>query len=114
MSREVIRSFSSGIGRVGPVIENDVLPVAIALDGILLTTSPSPDVEPYHSRQVAVLPPEDWAARINLTKPEKELLRPLPEGSLEVHPSAREATETQDGYAATTRPTAGAPKADVK
>jgi putative SOS response-associated peptidase YedK len=49
-----------------------------------LTTSPGPDVEPYHSRQVVVLRPEDWAAWIYLTKPEKELLRPLPEGSLEV------------------------------
>ena len=41
-------------------------------------------MEPYHSRQVVVLPPEDWAARIYLTKPEKDLLRPLPKGSLNV------------------------------
>ena len=50
----------------------------------MLTTSPGPDIEPYHSRQVVVLPREDWAAWIYLTKPEKELLRPLPEGSLDV------------------------------
>jgi putative SOS response-associated peptidase YedK len=50
----------------------------------MLTTSPGPDVEPYHSRQVVVLQPQDWAAWIYLTKPEKELLRPLPEGSLHV------------------------------
>ncbi len=50
----------------------------------MLTTSPGPDVEPYHSRQVVVLPPKDWAAWIYLTKPESELLRPLPEGSLTV------------------------------
>jgi putative SOS response-associated peptidase YedK len=50
----------------------------------MLTTSPGPDVEPYHSRQVVVLRPEDWAAWIYLTKPENELLRPLPEGSLHV------------------------------
>jgi putative SOS response-associated peptidase YedK len=50
----------------------------------MLTTSPGLDVEPYHSRQVVVLPPEDWAAWIYLTKPENELLRPLPEGSLDV------------------------------
>lgn len=30
------------------------------------------------------LRPEDWAAWLYLTKPESELLRPLPEGSLEV------------------------------
>ena len=50
----------------------------------MLTTAPSADVEPYHDRQVAVLPPEDWAAWLYLTKPEAELLRPLAEGSLEV------------------------------
>lgn len=50
----------------------------------MLTTSPGPDVEPYHSRQVVVLPPQHWSAWIYLTKPESELLRPLPEGSLQV------------------------------
>jgi putative SOS response-associated peptidase YedK len=50
----------------------------------MLTTAPGPDVEPYHDRQVVVLPPEDWAAWLYLTKPEAELLRPLPAGSLEV------------------------------
>ena len=50
----------------------------------MLTTAPSADVAPYHDRQVAVLRPEDWAAWLYLTKTEAELLRPLPEGSLEV------------------------------
>jgi putative SOS response-associated peptidase YedK len=50
----------------------------------MLTTSPGPDVESYHSRQVVVLRPEDWAARIYLTRPEKDLLHPLPQGSLDV------------------------------
>ena len=50
----------------------------------MLTTAPSADVAPYHDRQVAVLRPEDWAAWLYLTRPETELLRPLPEGSLEV------------------------------
>ncbi len=50
----------------------------------MLTTSPGPDVEPYHSRQIVVLRPKDWAAWIYLTKPETELLRPLPQGSLDV------------------------------
>ena len=58
----------------------------------MLATSPGPDVEPYHSRQVVVLQPEDWAAWIYLTKPEKELLRPLPEGSLDVE-TVREASD---------------------
>jgi putative SOS response-associated peptidase YedK len=50
----------------------------------MLTTAPSADVASYHDRQVAVLRPEDWAAWLYLTKPEAELLRPLPKGSLEV------------------------------
>jgi putative SOS response-associated peptidase YedK len=37
-----------------------------------------------HNRQVVVLQPENWAAWINLTKPEADLLRPLPAGSLSV------------------------------
>lgn len=50
----------------------------------MLTTEPGPDVEPYHNRQIVVLRPEDWTAWIDLTKPEAELLRPLPERSLHV------------------------------
>jgi putative SOS response-associated peptidase YedK len=50
----------------------------------MLATAPSADVAPYHDRQVAVLRPHDWAAWLYLTKPEAELLRPLPDGSLEV------------------------------
>jgi putative SOS response-associated peptidase YedK len=50
----------------------------------MLTTAPSADVAPYHDRQVAVLRPGDWAAWLYLMKPEAELLRPLPKGSLEV------------------------------
>ena len=60
-----------------------------AIDGAecftMLTTAPGPDVAPYHDRQVAVLPPENWRAWLDLTRPEAELLRPLPPGSLEVN-----------------------------
>ena len=50
----------------------------------MLTIEPGPDVEPYHNRQVVVLLPQDWASWIYLAKPEAELLKPLPAGSLEV------------------------------
>lgn len=50
----------------------------------MLTTDPSPDVAPYHDRQIVVLRPTDWAHWIYLTKTEAELLCPLPEGSLTV------------------------------
>lgn len=48
----------------------------------LLTTAPGPDVAPIHDRQVVILERADWAAWLNLSKPESELLRPLPAGSL--------------------------------
>ncbi len=50
----------------------------------ILTTAPGEDVAPIHDRQVVVLRPEDWAAWLHLSRPEKELLRPLPGGSLAV------------------------------
>ena len=50
----------------------------------MLTTEPGPDIQPYHDRQVVVLKPEDWAAWLFFTRPETELLKPLPAGSLTV------------------------------
>jgi putative SOS response-associated peptidase YedK len=50
----------------------------------MLTTEPGPDIAPYHDRQVCVLAPLEWAHWLFLTKPEADLLRPLPAGSLEV------------------------------
>ena len=50
----------------------------------MLTTDPGPDVAPYHNRQIVVLRPQDWSAWIDLTRPESELLQPLPAGALSV------------------------------
>ncbi|HEY0111550.1 MAG TPA: SOS response-associated peptidase [Allosphingosinicella sp.] len=50
----------------------------------MLTTEPGPDVAPYHNRQVAVLTHRDWARWLDPTVPARELLKPLPAGSLEV------------------------------
>lgn len=50
----------------------------------LLTTAPGADIAPYHDRQVCVLRPDEWTAWLYLTRPEAELLRPLPAGSLDV------------------------------
>ncbi len=48
----------------------------------LLTTAPGPDVAPIHDRQMVVLERADWAAWLDLLRPEAELLKPLPAGSL--------------------------------
>jgi putative SOS response-associated peptidase YedK len=57
-----------------------------AIDGaacfIMLTTGPGEDVAPHHDRQVVVLQREDWGAWLDLDRPEADLLRPLPTGSL--------------------------------
>jgi putative SOS response-associated peptidase YedK len=50
----------------------------------LLTTAPGPDVAPIHDRQMVVLERADWAAWLDLLRPEAELLKPLPPGSLQV------------------------------
>ena len=50
----------------------------------MLTTGPGSDMAPIHNRQIVVLRPEDWSAWIDLSRPESELLRPLPGGSLGV------------------------------
>jgi hypothetical protein len=50
----------------------------------ILTTEPESDVAPIHDRQVVVLERADWLPWLDLTKPEPELLRPLPAGSLTV------------------------------
>jgi putative SOS response-associated peptidase YedK len=63
----------------------------------MLTTEPGPDVAPIHNRQVAVLRPQDWKAWIYLERPESELLRPLPVGSLDVQIVRR--GKTDDGLA---------------
>ena len=50
----------------------------------LLTTAPGPDMASIHDRQMIVLERDDWAALLDLTKPEAALLRPLPAGALRV------------------------------
>lgn len=62
-----------------PAID-DVTPASFTL----LTTAPGPDVAPIHDRQMVILDRSDWKAWLDLTRPEAELLQPLPAGSLAV------------------------------
>jgi SOS response associated peptidase (SRAP) len=50
----------------------------------LLTTEPGPDVAPIHDQQMVVLDSADWLAWFDLARPESDLMRPLPGGSLAV------------------------------
>lgn len=49
----------------------------------MLTTEPGPDIAPCHDRQIVLLRPEEGAAWLKLQKPQDELLRALPAGSLD-------------------------------
>jgi putative SOS response-associated peptidase YedK len=55
----------------------------------LLTTTPGPDVLPYHGRQVALLRPEQWRAWLDHSASARELLGPSPAGTLAVTPAPR-------------------------
>lgn len=50
----------------------------------MLTCPPAPDVAPYHDRSIVLLPPVEWARWLDPAVPARELLKPLPAGSLEV------------------------------
>lgn len=50
----------------------------------MLTREPGPDIAPYHHRQIAVLPPEAFSRWLDPAAPARELLQPLPAGSLRV------------------------------
>jgi putative SOS response-associated peptidase YedK len=56
----------------------------------MLTTEPGPDVAPYHNRQIAVLPADGWKAWLNPQVPARDLLKPLPPGTLHVQLAPRE------------------------
>jgi hypothetical protein len=50
----------------------------------LLRPIPAPTWCRIHNRQMVVLDRSDWLAWLDLTRPEQEVLRPLPAGSLAV------------------------------
>ena len=50
----------------------------------MLTAPPGPDIAPYHDRQVVVLGKEDWGRWLDPTIRARDVLKPLPAGSLEV------------------------------
>ena len=58
--------------------------VIVSVCRCMLTTTPGPDVAPYHDRQIVLLEPGRAMEWLDLTTPEAELLRPLPAGRLAV------------------------------
>ena len=54
----------------------------------LLTVPPGEDIQPYHNRQIALLPPAAWRAWLDGSAKSIELLRPLDPGRLTVGQAA--------------------------
>lgn len=50
----------------------------------MLTTEPGEDVRPFHNRQVCALAPAEFGRWLDPQVPTRELLKPLPGGSLQV------------------------------
>ena len=50
----------------------------------MLTAPPGPDVAPYHNRQIVVLPPAEGLRWLDPAVSAKDVLKPLPAGSLNV------------------------------
>jgi putative SOS response-associated peptidase YedK len=50
----------------------------------MLTAEPGPDVKPFHSRQIVVLPPGEFRRWLDVSIPAAEVCKPLPAGSLTV------------------------------
>jgi putative SOS response-associated peptidase YedK len=59
----------------------------------MLTTEPGPDIKPYHDRQICPLHPEQGWDWLRLTRPEAELLRPLPKGTLKAKTLRKDGVE---------------------
>lgn len=57
----------------------------------MLTTEPGPDVAPFHGRQVALLPPARWKPWLEGSAPARDLIGPLPAGTLQVSPTSNAA-----------------------
>ncbi|GGE06181.1 DUF159 family protein [Polymorphobacter glacialis] len=53
----------------------------------MLTCDPGPDIAPYHSRQIVLMPRERWADWLAGTVPAASLIAPTPAGTLLVTPA---------------------------
>ena len=50
----------------------------------MLTGAPGPDIAPYHSRQIVLMPRDRWAAWLDDANPAGSLIEPTPAGTLRV------------------------------
>ena len=55
----------------------------------MLTCAPGPDIAPYHSRQIVIMPRDRWADWLGGLVPAADLIAPTPAGTLRVAPAPR-------------------------
>ena len=60
----------------------------------LLTTSPGPDLAPYHDRQIVLLPPTEGLDWLTLSRPQADLLKAPSAGGLKVTTIRKDGAET--------------------
>ena len=53
----------------------------------MLTCEPGPDIAPYHSRQIVLMPRDRWADWLGGVVPAADLIAPTPAGTLRVEPA---------------------------
>lgn len=53
----------------------------------MLTCEPGPDIAPYHSRQIVIMPRDRWADWLGGVVPAADLIAPTPAGTLKVAPA---------------------------
>ncbi len=63
----------------------------------MLTTSPGPDVAPYHDRGIIPLAPGAGLDWLTLSRPQSEILAPPPAGALKVETLRKDGIERGDG-----------------
>jgi len=59
----------------------------------MLTTEPGPDMQPYHDRQICVLPPDAGMHWLRLDQPTETILTAPPRGTLKVKTLRRDGVE---------------------
>lgn len=59
----------------------------------MLTTGPGPDIAAYHNRQIVTLAPDAGLDWLRLSRPEADLLRPGPAGTLAVRTLRRDGAD---------------------
>lgn len=77
----------AGLWRAGVEIGSRAAGPATGEAWTMLTCEPGPDIAPYHSRQIVLMPRDRWADWLGGEVPAADLIAPTPAGTLKVAPA---------------------------